>query len=46
MKKPKQRNHSNTNFRNENTTGQPQAAVEGQRGYGDKKLDGPNRPST
>lgn len=41
----KKRNSNNVEVRDEATT-QPKAAKENEAGYGDKKLDGPNRPST
>jgi hypothetical protein len=44
--KSEDRNSANSKKRNENKTKQPNAAIENSAGYGDKKLDGPNRPST
>ncbi|WP_170145227.1 hypothetical protein [Ammoniphilus oxalaticus] len=46
MKKSKKRTSLNVEERDERLTEQPKAAIESAAGYGDKKLDGPNRPST
>lgn len=46
MKSSKHRNRANVNLREKEATNQPNAAIEPSPGYGDKKLDGPNRPST
>lgn len=42
----KERNSANVDIRKKEATKQPEAVIEQQTGYGDKKLDGPNRPST
>lgn len=46
MKMTKKRTSSNVEARNERLTEQPKASVEEAVGFGEKKLDGPNRPST
>jgi hypothetical protein len=46
MKYSKERNSNNAEVRNAQKTNQPHSAEEKAPGYGDKKLDGPNRPST
>ena len=46
MKDSKKRNSNNTEVRGKEMTKQPGAAREAATGFGDKKLDGPNRPST
>ncbi|WP_164984955.1 hypothetical protein [Ammoniphilus sp. CFH 90114] len=46
MKYSKKRQSTNDNIRQHEMTNQPEAAKEQAPGYGDKKLDGPNRPST
>lgn len=40
------RQSSHAEIREKGATQQPRASVESAPGYGDKKLDGPNRPST
>lgn len=45
MKERKKRNSSRADKRAETESRQPKAAREEAMGYGDKKLDGPNRPS-
>lgn len=45
MKYDKQRVSNNQKVRNERT-GQPASVQNPQPGYGDKKLEGPDRPST
>jgi hypothetical protein len=42
----KERTSSNQKVRNEHVTGQPKNVQNQQIGRGDKKLEGPNRPST
>ncbi len=42
----KKRYSSNVDIRAKEATQQPRVSVEAIPGYGDKKLDGPNRPST
>jgi len=46
VKFTKKRTSSDTETRDEKYTEQQKAAIEPEAGYGDKKLDGPNRPST
>jgi hypothetical protein len=41
----KDRNSNNVNRRDEQVTNQPKKTQEKETGYGDKKLEGPNRPS-
>lgn len=46
MKNNEKRSSSNPKVRDESFTGQPEAAKDHSPGRGNKKLDGPNRPST
>ncbi|MEW9669815.1 hypothetical protein [Ammoniphilus sp. 3BR4] len=46
MKYSPERNSANDDRRRHEANQQPKAAKENAAGYGDKKLDGPNRPST
>lgn len=46
MKQSKERNSTNYSVRNPEKTNQPKSVQNDQPGYGDKKLEGPNRPST